>query len=96
MKCDEWVAYSTGDMETRSFKSAPAQNEASDSLARIRARVPLFPPSRCSPSTTLLSSDSSCFEIAFRACGRFNDTTVMLPECGAGIFEILTEDCKLL
>lgn len=61
-----------------------------------KARVLPVPPSRCRPSTTLPSSERSCLEIALRACGRFNETTVMLPLCGAGTLEIFSDDWSAL
>lgn len=83
-------------MDFRSLRSAPAQKASSDSLARIKARVVPLPLSRCRPSTTPLNSDSSCVERAFLAAGRFSESTVMLPECGAGTLEILMDDAKAL
>lgn len=76
-------------MSSLSFKSAPAQNASSASLDKIKARVLPCPFSACKPSTTPLSSFSSCLEMALRALGLFSDRTVMLPACGAGMLEIL-------
>ena len=89
---DSIISYSSGDMPKRSFKSAPAQKALSHSLAKIKARVLPLPPSACKPSTTPFSSLNSFFEMALRALGRSSDRTVMVPECGAGILEILRAD----
>ena len=86
------VSYSSGDMPKRSFKSAPAQKALSHSLAKIKARVLPLPPSACKPSTTPFSSLNSFVEMALRALGRSSDRTVMVPECGAGMLEILRAD----
>jgi hypothetical protein len=86
------ISYSSGDMPSLSFKSAPAQKALSDSLAKIKALVLPLPPSSCKPSTTPLSSLSSCVEMALRALGRSSDRTVIVPACGAGMLEILRAD----
>lgn len=86
--------YSSGVKVNLSFKSAPAQKASSLSLAKINALVLPFPTSACRPSTTPLSSDSSCFDIALRALGLFSDSTAMLPVCGAGTLLILMLDDK--
>lgn len=72
-----------------SLRSAPAQKAASLSLASTNALVLPFPPSEWTLSTMLLSSSSNCLERALRALARFKDSTVMLPECGAGTELIL-------
>jgi len=84
--------YSSGVMLSLSFRSAPAQKATSLSLARMRARVLPIPRSRCRPSTTPLSSESSWREMALRARGRLKETTAMLPAWGAGTLEILMVD----
>ena len=90
------MTYSSGVKVNLSFRSAPAQKASSLSEARINALVLPFPPSACRPSITPLSSDNSCLDKALRALGLFNDSTAMLPVCGAGTLLILIVDDKLV
>lgn len=70
---------------SRSFRSAPAQKQASLSLARITARVgPPMGGSECRVSISCRRSERSCLLIALRALGRLRDRILMLPLCGAG------------
>lgn len=87
-------AYSSGVISSLSFKSAPAQNAWSLSLARINALVPPWPFSLCRPSTTPPNSESRCVETALRAWGLFSEITAMLPAWGAGMLAILMADDK--
>lgn len=76
----------------RSLRSAPAQKDESTSLARIRTLVDPLSLSLSIALTCWVNSASSCREIAFRACGRLSDKTLMDPECGAGTFlTLITE-----
>jgi len=76
----------------RSLRSAPAQKAESTSLARIRTLVAPFPPSFAISLTCRVKSDSSCREIAFRACGRLSERILIDPECGAGtVLTLITE-----
>lgn len=77
---------------SRSFRSAPAQKASSLSLVNTSARIPLCSPVACSLSTISLSSLSSWREMALRARGRFSETTVISPVCGAGMLLMRIED----
>ena len=69
----------------RSFRSAPAQKQASLEDARIRALVVAAAPfasgdvSAWMSSIWVESSDKSCFEIALRDLGRLRERILMLP-----------------
>lgn len=88
--------YSSGVKVRRSFRSAPAQNALSLSLARMRARVGPLSPSAWMDSTAWLSSASNCLEMALRVLGRFKDRILMLPACGAGTEVILIAGAAVL
>jgi hypothetical protein len=68
-----------------SFKSAPAQKLASDSLCNITARVAPCGPSSCTDATCRVRSASSAREMALREAGLLSPRMRMLPQWGAGI-----------
>ena len=85
----EDITYSSLVNFALSFRSAPAQNAASELLARTSARVGPLPPSALMASTWSPRLFRSCRDSAFRASGLFNKRTLICPVPGAGISRTL-------
>ena len=93
----EEYSYSSNVNVLLSFKSAPAQNDASTSLARIKARVDPRGPSNDISLICEVNSASNALDMAFRDLGLLSDRIRMLPLCGAGTERALMRPvCVLL